>query len=34
VELGMKPELLLAWYFERSEEAARDMMKKEETTNG
>ncbi len=33
VELGMKPELLLAWYFDRSEEAARDMMKKEENSN-
>ena len=29
VELGMKPELLLSWYFDSSEEAARAMMKEE-----
>ncbi len=30
VELGMKPELLLAWYFGSNEEKVKEMMKKEE----
>ena len=29
VELGMKPELLLSWYFDSSETAAKAMMKEE-----
>ncbi len=32
VELGMKPELLLAWYFGSNEEKVKDLMKKEEKT--
>ena len=29
VELGMKPELLLSWYFDSDEAAAKAMMKEE-----